>query len=71
MRVVESDVVEEPILMVSWHRLCLDRECAGVAVLNARDWDEAQLARLQAVLPSTNYVTAVVRSLEGEQAGAL
>ena len=73
MRILEKDLESEPILISQLVRVALGAisNSRVWAVLNARDWNESQLAELQEALPSEDFTTAMVRSLEGERAGAL
>ncbi len=73
MRTLESDLATEPLLISQLVRVaCASIACSRTwAVVHAQPWTEPQLARLQAALPSTRFVEAMVRSLEGERALAL
>lgn len=73
MRILEKDMESEPILISQLVRVALGAIANGRvwAVLNAREWNESELAELQGALSSEDFTTAMVRSLEGERAGAL
>lgn len=69
-RVIQSDLAGESILISQLVRVA----CASIvnariwSLVHAADWDEAQLARIQASLPRKDLTSALVRSLEGERA---
>lgn len=74
MLVVVNDLEREPLLISQLVRM----GCASIlqrhlwAVLHSRSWDAEALARLQSVAESSApAVTSMLRSLEGERAGAL
>jgi hypothetical protein len=73
MRILERDLESEPILISQLVRVAIGAISNSRlwAVLNARDWNESELGELQGALPSEDFTTAMVRSLEGERAGAL
>lgn len=73
IQAVQRDLAEEPLLISQLVRIA----CVAIAnsrvwsVLHAGDWNEAQLARIQAALPPKDLVAPLIRSLEGERAMAL
>lgn len=68
MRVLETDFSREPILISQLVRIALATlaQDRAWAVSHSRDWTESQLAQLQAVLPTSDFATDMVRSLQTE-----
>jgi hypothetical protein len=73
IRVVQADLATEPLLISQLVRIA----CVSIAnsriwsVLHAGDWNEAQLARIQAALPARDLGPGLLRGLEGERAMCL